>query len=56
MQQPYSGSTFETMNASFGVTTAAFKTVRSVWQKSANLPDISGLATLTKKDTDEGKK
>ena len=49
----YSGSTFETMNASFGVTTAAFKTVRSVWQKSANLPDISGLATLTKKDTDE---
>ena len=49
----YSGSTFETMNASFGVTTAAFKTVRSVWQKSANLPDISGLATLTKKDTNE---
>jgi hypothetical protein len=49
----YSGSTFETMNASFGVTTAAFKTVRSVWQKSANLPDISGMATLSKKDTDE---
>ena len=41
------------MNASFGVTTAAFKTVRSVWQKSANLPDISGMATLSKKDTDE---
>jgi hypothetical protein len=49
----YSGSTFETMNASFGVTTAAFKNVRTVWQKSANLPDVSGLATLTKKDTDE---
>ena len=49
----YSGSTFETMNASFGVTTGAFKTVRTVWQKSANLPDISGLATLTKKETDE---
>ena len=49
----YSGSTFETMSASFGVTTAAFKTVRSVWQKSANFPDISGLATLSKKETDE---
>ena len=49
----YSGSTFETMSASFGVTIGAFKTVRSVWQKSANLPDISGLATLSKKDTDE---
>jgi len=49
----YSGSTFETMNASFGVTIGAFKTVRTVWQKSANFPDISGLATLTKKDTDE---
>ena len=49
----YSGSTFESMSASFGVTTAAFKNVRTVWQKSANLPDISGLATLTKRDTDE---
>ena len=49
----YSGSTFDKMNASFGVSIGAFKTVRSVWQKSANLPDISGLATLTKKDTDE---
>ena len=49
----YSGSTFETMSASFGVTTGAFKTVRSVWQKSANFPDISGLATLSKKETNE---
>ena len=49
----YSGATFEKMNASFGVTIGSFKTVRTVWQKSANLPDISGLATLTKKDTDE---
>ena len=31
----YQGSTFETMSASFGVSVAAFKTVRSVWQKSA---------------------
>ena len=49
----YSGATFENMSASFGVTIGAFKNVRTVWQKSANLPDISGLATLTKKDTDE---
>ena len=49
----YQGPTFEKMSASFGVTTAAFKNVRTVWQKSANFPDISGVATLSKKETDE---
>lgn len=49
----YSGTSFENMTASFGVTIGAFKNVRTVWQKSANLPDISGLATLSKKETDE---
>ena len=49
----YQGATFEKMSASFGVSVAAFKTVRSVWQKSANFPDISGLATLSKKETNE---
>ena len=49
----YSGATFEKMNASFGVTIGAFKKVRTVWQKSANFPDISGEATLSKKETDE---
>ena len=49
----YQGATFEKMNASFGVSIAAFKKVRTVWQKSANFPDISGLATLTKKETNE---
>ena len=49
----YSGSTFESMSASFGVSVSAFKNVRTVWQKSANLPDISGLATLTTKETNE---
>ena len=49
----YQGATFEKMSASFGVSVAAFKKVKSVWQKSANFPDISGLATLTKKETDE---
>jgi len=41
----YQGATFEKMSASFGVSVAAFKKVKSVWQKSANFPDISGLAT-----------
>lgn len=49
----YQGATFEKMSASFGVSVAAFKKVRSVWQKSANFPDISGLATLSKKETNE---
>ena len=49
----YQGATFDKMSASFGVSVAAFKKVRSVWQKSANLPDISGLATLSKKETNE---
>ncbi len=49
----YQGATFEKMNASFGVSIGAFKNVRTIWQKSANFPDISGLATLTKKETDE---
>jgi len=49
----YQGPTFEKMNASFGVSIGAFKNVRTIWQKSANFPDISGLATLTKKETDE---
>ncbi len=49
----YQGATFEKMSASFGVSVAAFKKVKSVWQKSANFPDISGLATLTKKETNE---
>jgi hypothetical protein len=49
----YQGATFEKMNASFGVSVAAFKKVRTVWQKSANFPDISGLATLSKRETNE---
>ena len=49
----YSGPSFEKMSASFGVSVAAFKKVKTVWQKSANFPDVSGVATLTKKETDE---
>ena len=49
----YSGRSFETMSASFGVKLSEFKSVPTIWQKSANLPDVSGVATLTKKETDE---
>ena len=49
----YTGSSFETMNASFGVKLSEFKKTKTVWQKSADLPDMSGVATLTKKETDE---
>jgi len=49
----YSGRSFETMSASFGVSLSEFKSVPTIWQKSANLPDVSGVATLTKKETDE---
>jgi hypothetical protein len=47
----YTGSSFETMNASFGVKTSEFKSVSSVWSKSADLPEVP-MATLTKKETD----
>jgi hypothetical protein len=49
----YSGKSFETMSASFGVKLSEFKSSSTIWQKSANLPDVSGVATLTKKETDE---
>ena len=49
----YSGADFASMSASFAPSIAAFKKPRSVWQKSASFPDISGVATLTKKETDE---
>jgi len=49
----YSGASFEKMSASFAPSIASFKKPKSVWQKSASFPDISGVATLTKKETDE---
>lgn len=49
----YSGSTFETMKASYGVDVDKFKKVSSVWAETATIRDLSGTATLTKKDTDE---
>jgi len=49
----YEGATFETMRASYGVDVDKFKKVPSVWAETATIRDLSGTATLTKKDTDE---
>ena len=49
----YDGATFETMKASYGVDVDKFKKVASVWAETATIKDLSGTATLTKKDTDE---
>lgn len=48
----YTGDTFESMKASFGVKVDTLKKVKSVWSKSADLPDLTGVVTLSKKDTD----
>jgi hypothetical protein len=47
----YTGSTFESMKASFGVNVNSLKKVKSVWSKSADLPNLTGVATFSKKDT-----
>lgn len=49
----YKGDSFETMKADYGVDVSQFVKVRSVWAQDAALKDLSGTATLTKKDTDE---
>ena len=50
----YSGSTFETMRAEFGKEIVPkLKKSSKVWQVDATLPDISGTATMTAKETAE---
>lgn len=49
----YSGKTFETMQASYGVDSSKFRKVKSVWARDAGLRDLSGTVTFTKKDTDD---
>jgi len=50
----YSGATFETMRAEFGrEIVPKLKKSKNVWMQDATLPDLSGTATLTKKETDE---
>lgn len=47
----YSGASFEEMKASYGVDVSKFKKVSSVWAQDATLKDMSGKATLTKRET-----
>lgn len=49
----YSGDSFENMRASYNVKASSFKKSSTVWLQDANLRDLSGTATLTKRDTDE---
>lgn len=48
----YTGSSFETMSASFGQDIASkFKSVTSIWQTDATYKDVSGKATFTDDET-----
>ena len=50
----YSGSDFESMSASFGKTIAGrLKETKAVWSVDAVYKDVSGTATMTKKETEE---
>ena len=48
----YTGSTFETMKASYGVDVSKFKKTTNVWSQDAMLRDLSN-ATMSKKETEE---
>ena len=49
----YEGKDFESMRAKYGVDAGKFRKVKSVWAQDANLRDLSGTVTLTKKETAE---
>ena len=49
----YEGKDFESMRASYGVDVSKFRKVKSVWAQDAQLRDLSGTVTLTKKETAE---
>ena len=48
----YTGNTFETMKASYGVDVSKFKKTANVWSQDAMLRDLSN-ATMSKKETEE---
>ena len=48
----YTGKTFETMKASYGVDVSKFKKSKKVWSQDAMLRDLTK-ATLSKKETEE---
>ena len=47
----YTGKTFETMKASYGVNTSKFRDTKNVWSQDAMLKNVMS-ATMNKKDTD----
>jgi hypothetical protein len=47
----YTGNSFETMRASYGVDVSKFNTTRAVWSQDAMLRDLSKV-TMSKKDTE----
>ena len=48
----YTGSSFETMKAAYGVDTTKFRNSKNVWSQDAMLRDMTQF-TMTKKDTEE---
>ena len=48
----YTGNTFETMKASYGVDVSKFKKTKNVWSQDAMLRDMTSY-TMSKKDTEE---
>jgi len=48
----YVGATFEAMKADYSVNVNKFKEVSTVWAQSADIPDLSGTVTMTKKETE----
>jgi len=48
----YTGSTFESMKASYGVDVSKFKKSANVWSQDAMLRDMTNI-TMTKRDTDD---
>lgn len=49
----YTGDTFESMKASYGVDVSKFKKSKNVWSQDAMLTDLSKVATMGKNDTEE---
>lgn len=49
----YTGSSFDTMKASFGVDVSKFRKVKSVWAQDAQLRNLSGNVTMTANETAE---
>ena len=49
----YNGNTFESMRASYGVNVSKFKKSKNVWSQDAMLRDLTNVATMSAKDTEE---